>query len=115
LHVNWDDENRKLREYFKASLVELEKARADVPGSTVSYGASNYPHDPDLWAADWRDVLPPSDPRRRMGPPIVRNGTARAYHSMQAAHSAIREAYGLPPEHPDPVDDGQEASADEDH
>ncbi len=87
--------NARLAQQLRDRGRRLDDARALVPG-TVSYGAANYPHDPDVWLADWRDNLPNGDPRRSHGPPIVRNGTAEAYHSMKAAHDAIREAYDSP-------------------
>jgi hypothetical protein len=92
---NW---NRRLERHLQARLTRLEEARAPVKGAAVNYGASNFPHDPDVWVADWRDNLPEDDPRRETGPPIVKSGSVEAYHKMKVASSAIRSAYGLPPE-----------------
>jgi hypothetical protein len=92
------DWNRRLERRLQARLRQLEEARAPVKGAAVNYGASNYPHDPDVWIADWRDNLPEGDPRRAIGPPIVKSGSLDAYHKMKVASAAIRSAYGLPPE-----------------
>lgn len=86
--------NQQLEEHVKVSLERLAEARSDVPG-VVSYGASNYPHDPDFWVADWREILPHDDPRRVSGPPLIKPGTVAAYRSMQRAHHAARLAFGL--------------------
>jgi hypothetical protein len=95
---NWDYWDNRLVERLDERRRRLEEVRAPVKGAAVNYGAANFPHDPDVWLADWRDNLPPDDPRRNMGPPIVQIGTVQAYHKMKAAHNAIRGAYGLPPE-----------------
>ncbi len=95
---DWD---RRLSEYLEERLSQLEEARAPVKGAAVNYGAANFPHDPDVWLPDYRDVLPEDDPRRNMGPPIVRNGTPEAYHKMKAVSNALRDAYGLTPESDD--------------
>ncbi|HXT91970.1 MAG TPA: hypothetical protein VN714_22270, partial [Trebonia sp.] len=81
---------------------ELEHAREDVPG-VVAYGASNYPHDPTVWAADWRDGLPPDDARRHDEEnPVVQNGSLAAYKTMRAAHRAVRTSMGRPADPPPP-------------
>jgi hypothetical protein len=87
--------NARLAVLLSGRIRRMNEARAPVPG-TVTYGAANYPHDPDVWLADWRENLPEGDPRRKQGPDIVRNGTPEAYATMVAAHQAIRAAYGLP-------------------
>jgi hypothetical protein len=92
------DWNRRLERRLRARLKRLEEARAPVKGAAVNYGASNFPHDPDVWIADWRDNLPEGDPRREIGPPIVKSGSVEAYHKMRIASAAIRRAYELPPE-----------------
>jgi hypothetical protein len=92
--VDWD---KRREEYFAAKRARLEEAnRPDEPG-VVTFGA-NAPNDPDLWVADWREALPPGDPLRESGPPIVKVGSPEAYAKMRAANSAIRQAYGLSPE-----------------
>jgi hypothetical protein len=91
----WD---ARLAQLCSERVRRIREASEPVPG-TVSYGAANAPHDnPFVFAADWRENLPEGDPRRFVGPPITRNGTVEAYQNMQAAHGAIRNAYGLGPE-----------------
>jgi len=92
--VDWD---KRREEYFAAKRARLEEARRPEPGAIMLW-SGNYPSDPDIWNADWRESLPPGDPLREVGPPIVRNGTPEAFETMRAAHAAIRRAYGLPPE-----------------
>lgn len=89
--------NGRLTVHLEARRKRLEEARAPVPGS-VSYGASNFPHDPTIWSPDWRDGLPPGDPLRKKDPPITESGTPRAYKKMAAAYKAIISAYGLAPD-----------------
>jgi hypothetical protein len=90
-----------VKSYLDEGLAQLEAAREDVPGR-VAYGASNFPHDPTVWAADWRDRLPPDDPRRHdRNDPVVKNGSLEAYRTMEAADRAIRVAYGRAPFDPD--------------
>jgi hypothetical protein len=87
----WDFADKQLEDLLAERLRVLEEARADTPG-TVHYGASNFPHDPVIWAADWREALPPDDPYRQIGPPIATNGTDEAYETMKAAHRAVLRA-----------------------
>jgi hypothetical protein len=95
---DWSYWDGRLAENLAARLARLKAARAPVKGAAVNYGASNFPSDSTVWLPDWRDTLADGDPRRDIGPPIVQIGTPEAYHKMDAAHNAIRCAYGLPPD-----------------
>ncbi len=91
--VDWDI---RRRQYLGARQAEIEELYRPEPGAKIL--GPIYPSDPDFWLADWRDCLPPGDPLRESGSPIVRNGTPEAYASMRAADAAIRQAYARPPE-----------------
>jgi hypothetical protein len=80
-----------LRAVLDARLAQLEEAREPDPYSTFR-GASNFPTDCTIWAADWRENLPLEHPLRQIGPALRATGTVEASATMEAARQTLLQA-----------------------